>query len=444
MKTLFSILVLLTLSITGKSQTVYTCKGGTVGANNYSAGTSAQKNAWRQAYLNWASLNGMGESNILAEADGSYNCHSYAWHLREGNSNKVWINNTNGSQNGGCYINNDNINKYWTDGCFIQVCNQSEADKTHYYCGDHSAVTSTTVSGKYESKWGAWPVVRHNPTTVPYSQPSTVRYYASTKIIGNASTLCSGTRTLSIKTIAGAGYSWSVNSALQIVSGQGTNQLTVQRNGSSNDIGIVTAVITSPCSSISASSQFQFGVGAPQVYGVTLNSTSCIGGSEFEASYSITGSLGATFNVSIPPSSNYYVVYATAADLYVSTSPNIFIPMDITPQSACGLGPVYGYGFYTNSCSYGGGLFSVSPNPASTQLTVKYESMTDTSSSMQKKATGQIESAILEDELGRIHVQSTDKSESITLGVSSVPDGIYYLHVSLDGKTEIRRVVIKK
>ena len=220
-----------------------------------------------------------------------------------------------------------------------------------------------------------------------------------------------------------------------------TNGIATRQNNFNGQV-TVTATINSGCGLVNIPSVFW--VGLPQVYGVTLNSTSCIGGSEFEASYSTTGSPGATFDVSIPPSPSYYVVYANAAGLYVSTSPNVFIPMDITPQSACGAGPVYAYGFYTNSCSYGGAFFSVSPNPASTELTVKYESVTDTSSSMQKKAPGQIESAILKDELGRIHAQSTDKSESIILGVSSVPNGIYYLHVSLDGKTEVRRVVIKK
>ena len=84
---------------------------------------------------------GLTPSDIIAPSTITYNCHAYAWHLIEGNSEKVWI------------INIDhNLDTYWSSdyGCF-EECTESEAEKILYVCGDHSAVPST-VAGKYESK----------------------------------------------------------------------------------------------------------------------------------------------------------------------------------------------------------------------------------------------------------------------------------------------------
>ena len=93
----------------------------------------------------------LSTSNIVGGYTAYYNCHAYAWHLTEGNTNKVWINNTNYFYPvNGCYPSNHNLDAYWSGntGCFIE-CNESEAVKIHYECGNHSAVKSS-VAGKYE------------------------------------------------------------------------------------------------------------------------------------------------------------------------------------------------------------------------------------------------------------------------------------------------------
>lgn len=114
---------------------------------------------------------------ILSPATRTYNCHSYAWYLSEGGTDKVWINSV---QNGVA-----NLEKYWTDGSYVE-CSSSEARKIHYYEGDHSAIPAG--SGLYESKWGALPLVRHAPDYVPYSYVSDYRrYYRRSYIVGNYS-----------------------------------------------------------------------------------------------------------------------------------------------------------------------------------------------------------------------------------------------------------------
>ncbi len=61
-----------------------------------------------------------------------------------------------------------NIHNCWTDGSYVEVCNESEAPRIFYYSGDHSAVISTIVSGKYESKWGTG----YTDQTQPYNCPT--------------------------------------------------------------------------------------------------------------------------------------------------------------------------------------------------------------------------------------------------------------------------------
>lgn len=149
LKFLLSQIILLTgLFAFSQSTTVYTCKGGSVAANIYPEFSQAQITSANNQTMSQYGYLGI---TFLGNSSAQYNCHSYAWHLREGNSNKVWINNAS-QQTGNCFDQTHNIDKYWTDGCFIQVCNEADADKLHYYCGDHSAVKSTTNPGYYESK----------------------------------------------------------------------------------------------------------------------------------------------------------------------------------------------------------------------------------------------------------------------------------------------------
>ncbi len=460
MKTTILLLISLLLLSASFGQTVYTCKNGTISASNTSEGSTPTKNIWHQQYLNWASLNGMSASDILAEADGSYNCHAYAWHLTEGNSNKVWIANTNDySQSGGCYINNDNINKYWTDGCFIQVCNQSEADKIHYYCGDHSAVNSTVVAGKFESKWGVWPLVRHNPTTVPSSyEPSQIRYYASTKISGDETGLCSGTRTFSVKSITGATYTWSVNNALAIVSGQGTNQLTVQRNGNANGMGIISVQIATLCSSSPSTSPSKtFWVGTVAASDIDLGSLSTYPYVCPNTTYSVffspafpgftyeIGVLNGTFTQQLPNNPQFFYVHIG------NYTPSQYVDAEITARinSGCGWSDYKYLSLYSDpiSCPPGGGcefgcLFSISPNPGNDEI--YFEIDEEEWSATKVNGASNKYKLVLKDNLGQEHLKIQTEERKVKLDSRNIPQGIYYLQINFNQIQATRRVVINK
>jgi hypothetical protein len=154
------------------SVTVYTCRGGSIAAYDLPEFTPVQIAACNAQLISELGYLGITSADIIANSSNKYNCHAYAWHLKEGNSNQVWIERGTGGSD------ESNLSTYWDSsvGCFVQVSSEASADKIYYYTGDHSAVKSS-VSGKYESKWGQFPVVRHYPTSVPYESPGNRRYY---------------------------------------------------------------------------------------------------------------------------------------------------------------------------------------------------------------------------------------------------------------------------
>jgi hypothetical protein len=152
-------------------------------------------------------------ATVLANASARYNCHGYAWCIKEGGPT-CWI-----SQN-------PDLSRYWTDGSYAQTT-EASAEKIFYYNGDHSAVKSSVVAGKYESKWGQAPLMRHDPTYGPsiYNMQYR-RYYKKEPVISGP---------IDYPNAQYATYScsfslpgtWSVTYPLSIYSGQGTASIVV-------------------------------------------------------------------------------------------------------------------------------------------------------------------------------------------------------------------------
>jgi hypothetical protein len=77
----------------------------------------------------------ISSGHVYESGTNSYNCHGYAWHVKEG-GNKVWINNVRNETN--------NLNKYWNDGSYYvyDYDNQPHVEnlKVFYGYDDHTAV----------------------------------------------------------------------------------------------------------------------------------------------------------------------------------------------------------------------------------------------------------------------------------------------------------------
>ena len=128
-----------------------------------------------------------------------------------------------------------NISKYWNDGSYVEAT-ESEAEKNFYYTGDHSAIKLKTVPGKYESKWGRAPLIRHSPTNVPSLYKANYRKYYKKNIsppsISGPTVVCSQ-ETYTIQDLpSGTSIQWNTsNGNLQLISGQGTRTAVFRKNG---------------------------------------------------------------------------------------------------------------------------------------------------------------------------------------------------------------------
>lgn len=235
MKTLTIAVLLLFMSYHSYAQvynnvTIYTPSNVAVGALQLVSGdlTSTQKtqskNFWLSCYNNRISY--------ISEATYSYNCHAYAWYTTEGGSN-VWI-------------NDPEDDDFWGDFGYVEVVNQSSADKVSFggpcyqywttclgtsYTNpcDHSAITTTTTD-YFISKWGAAPLFRHHKDDCPYSTQD-IHYYAKLEISG-PTILCSSGGSYTISNLpSGSTITWNNGSFVTRQSAQGSNPCTFVSSG---------------------------------------------------------------------------------------------------------------------------------------------------------------------------------------------------------------------
>ena len=425
---------------TYNTTTVYTPRTTAVEALTL---TSGEYSSSQIIAIKDAELSAHPNVTFLGDATRSYNCHGYAWYLSEGGLSNVWIQAYD-------QFFNPNVDNYWTDGSYIQVCSESDADKIHYYSGDHSAIYSTVVSGKYESKWGPSIRVRHDPTDVPTIYNGAYRhYYANTKISGSLIPLCTGTRTFSVKNISGATYSWSYSTGLTATGATNTNQLTVQRNGNADGVGWVEVTISTSCSSSSVTRNANFYVGngytaypwvsgpdpnclemgRPILYQADVYPSYCdlvwgyIEGGSTGTLHYVTGN-GVQATITVPNSYQYNGIYvATTNDCGVGV-PSIVI-FEFTPD--CGDNQDWKMKKIANKSEGKTKSISVIPNPATNHINV----------SIPEAYLGNSTLTII-DQTGRILKQITTQQTSQLIDVGSLPNGIYILRLS--GKTNMQSI----
>ncbi len=170
-------------------------------------------------------------ATIINDASTTYNCHAYAWYLTE----------CTGCTN--YWMNTPGDDKYWQDGSYIEI-SSTEAEKISYASDDHSAIESV-VSGKYDSKWGQWPLMRHNPTYTPYNS-SVLKYYKrnfTPPSISGPDIICSAGSPFTMNNLpSGSTITWSKSSNITMNSSQGSNPCNFSASGSG--IGWIKATVS--------------------------------------------------------------------------------------------------------------------------------------------------------------------------------------------------------
>ena len=207
----------------------------------------------------WDSYYGSAYPNIeILATNGIYsttkkfNCHSYAWHVSDGGTNR-WI---------GYYQGNTDEYIYWEDGSYIEVTGfVPYPGKVSYASDDHSAIT-TNQSGWFISKWGNKVLARHQYDDCPYTS-SNLKYYKLNFQITGPSLLCNSAGEYSLSNTPGGEITWGQSNNLSRSSSQGANPCSF--SPVSDGQGWVSASFTSGCGTSFTLPQKNVWVGAPQI-----------------------------------------------------------------------------------------------------------------------------------------------------------------------------------
>lgn len=429
-KKYFSIVITILFAFLANAQTVtlYTPSGSSVQAFMQSEMSASDITYYTKAYRA-----GYPQATVLANASSTYNCHSYAWNISEGGTSICWLNQA------------PDLHKYWDDFSYEETT-EANAEKIFYFNGDHSAIKSTTVAGKYESKWGPMPKMRHAPDYGPSDyNMSYRRYYAkfsSLHPISGSSQLCSqGTYTINNLPV-GATVVWSSsNTSVATVAGSGSTATLTKNisNGSTTLSAIINGSMTITKS---------IWVGAPIVSKVSGLSYCLLGSSsDYYASIdplanatSYSWTLTPSFNNSVNPSGDRCYIQWNRAGTYV---------LEMHAQNACGTSTSYMYPIWVG----GGSSFSLSPNPASSQVevsmiagatTMAADATTSTFNTASVESLGATSYSVkILDSYGSTVYSANKKEKKFNISTSSFRNGIYGVIIS-DGTNVYQSKLIVK
>lgn len=422
--------------------TIYTPKNTAVEGKPLTSGewTSGQKTSIKNQ-----TLAEHPTATFLADATWTYNCHGYAWHISEGGTPTVWVNAND-------QYFNQNVNRYWNDGSYVQVCNEADADKIHYYAGDHSAIKST-VAGRYDSKWGGGIRIRHTPTDVPTIYNGSFRnYYASTKINGSTAVLCSGSRTFSVKSIPGATYSWTPGPGLTTSGAANQSSYTVTRNAGASGYSYVDVQITTPCGGPATRRlDFPLSLFGPLTgtYSVnfgatkTMNTVNFLTNGYVSAQYYWAGVTGISATASGGSGFSY-----TSSSFSFNLGVNQSVNVNFTATGSCG---DIQYATRTFVYSSSPWRLMVSPNPVKDNINLVIEqpdNLVVKQSPETKNASGKgVTRIYLYDMYTNTIVKQwsyfENRSTKYQLNVSGIKSGMFLLKLERDGYSSTTKVMVQ-
>ncbi|MFM7430084.1 MAG: T9SS type A sorting domain-containing protein, partial [Flammeovirgaceae bacterium] len=381
-----------------------------------------------QAQIN--SINASQQSQFpnvvkLAEPTSSYNCHNYAFVKSEGGS-EFWLN-TPGDD------------AFWNDQSYVSTTNTAQANLKVSYQGDHSAVT-TSVTNQAISKWGAWGLYRHNITDVPssYLPNSTLTYYRRKPTITGPSLICSsGTFGLQDQP-TGTSISWSSSFATGLAINATTGFSTRQNNF--NGQVIITATITSACGNVVFTKNVTVGTPTPAgIIGPDYDLCRDRGSPYVIGTYSIDNPLPAvTYQWQVVTSSGQISPAGSgiSTDLSGARYPLGCHTIRVRSNSCSTFSPWYESTFCVIDCALRSfnNSQALYPNPASDEVIVILGS---------DSLESQVHSVELVNNYQEVVYKKTTEKSQITIPVSKLPEGTYFLSIQNKEGILQRRVLIK-
>ena len=419
---------ILNIALSQTAVTIYTPKGSVVPDTYLNPELSSSQIV---AFNNYVATN-YPNATRLTDASSTYNCHGYAWHITEGGSN-VWIG----------YNTSTAEDIYWNDGSYMEICSQQYPAKVSYASDNHSAVTTSTID-IFRSKWGDYPVMQHEKSYTPYNS-SVLKYYIRPTING-PEVFCSSD-TYSIPNLpAGATVSWSATGSISVPSGSTGSSVIASSNGSGT--GILTALVSNACGSVTLSKSITTGFVIPAIQHEAGTNTICAG--SINNYFSIAEVAGATYyNWSVYPVPASYNIdgNGTRYITFGTNNPGTYA-LRLAVTTACGTANANELSLTvlnSNDPNCGSfGSFIIYPNPAGDELTVinTDDSMQSSLADRSGIETGSYHLKLYDDK-GKVlaAVKSNGKNKETKINTRDIPNGNYFLHIT-EGRNIIKKQVI--
>ncbi|MFN0189473.1 MAG: T9SS type A sorting domain-containing protein [Bacteroidia bacterium] len=257
-------------------------------------------------------------------------------------------------------------------------------------------------------------------------------------ITGNANGVCNSAKNYSVVNQAGVTFNWVVPAGATLVSGQGTNAVSVSYNNSFSSGNIVVTGTNSCGNSTSASKTINGKPAIPTT--ITGPTSACYNGQNIN--YSCSNSTGATsYTWTIPAGASLVSGQGTNSIVlnFASTVGNV-LKLKVTANNACGTSSIKTLNITMLNCPRIGqdkiDEIMLYPNPVKDELTLSW--VTDAEEDLQVTCID-----ILGQQLMNKNYLSSEVASGIKINTSNFSNGVYFIRVVQGDIVRTRKFVVK-
>ena len=407
------LIVLITINVS--AQTVKTPNGTSVGVSSLSELTTSEI-----AFYNSQATSQFPNAVLLGNSSGKYNCHAFAWYMTPCPSCPPYWMNTPG----------DDV--YWNDCSYLETT-ASAGRKISYVGTDHSAIKSS-VSGKFESKWGMGPKMRHDPYDTPYDDVTSLKYYVRPVVSGPSLVCSSGSFALN-DLPSGYTATWSVSPTYLFTgttSGTGIYAAINANVSSAAGKAVISYSVNTSCGIVNYSKDIWVGKPLPIIAGPSdfpFNTSQ-----NFYAD-GLDNANPSNFNWSVFPSGFEWIGGQGSSGVSISIGSTGSHSIQVSVTNPCGT-------IGTELAVYvgdGASMLVIYPNPVSDVLTIS-----EKSSLFAFAPDSREYDADLFNSAGEKLLSTKSSGGKVQMDVSKLENGFYYVHIRYGDKVIKKQVRINR
>jgi subtilisin-like proprotein convertase family protein len=257
-------------------------------------------------------------------------------------------------------------------------------------------------------------------------------------ITGNASGVCNSLESYSVVSVSGMTYVWTVPSGATIVSGQGSNAISVQFS-SGFSMGTISVVASNACGSSTARTRT---VNAIPGYPKSIVGSAIVCAGEVQVAYSTAALYGATsYSWTAPTNASITSGQGTSAVMVDYAANSVSSKIKVSASNGCGSTTNRSKQITVNTCAKistdeAGINVNLLPNPTSSFVEIQFNSLAN------NKAIINIDN-ILGQSIYTQQVNTQEGMNNYKLDVREFTKGVYVVSVKQDGKSIAKRLIIE-